>query len=827
MDKNYYNIKRWKNSHFLLVTAIVINSLFLFQCKNDEINSCGNSVIDVGEECDSEELNNNFCQTLGFYGGKLSCTDKCKFDTSDCESFGFCGDTLIQPLYENCEGNNLQSESCNSLGYSGGTLSCGNDCRYLVSGCTGGELCGDGSIQDPEQCDGENINNLSCEDFDDFTGGTLKCGSDCRYDFSLCFKEFCGDGTAQSSEQCDTGDLSEQTCESLGYGPGTLKCNSSCRFDISECTGDAYCGDGIIQGNEDCDSNNLAGKTCSFFGFISGTLSCSDSCVFDTSNCSNTFCGDGIKQASEECDLEELSDQTCESLGFELGGVLSCNNDCSFNTEQCLSADLCGNGTIDNDEECDGNNFNNNSCESLGYLGGGLLSCNSNCTVNVSECLGTGICGDGIVQPDETCDGTNMGSSTCMELNGFFGSLTCNDECEIEGTCNDTFLWGSSGSDYSTMMTIDPYGNMYIAGITTGNLDGQVPFGGNDGFISKLSPVGNLLWTKLLGTSSTDGVNGIAIDSNGKITVTGPTYGHLDGNTNSGDSDIFIVQYDSNGAKLGTLLVGTSNTDVGNAISVDSNNNIYVTGDAGQSINGETWSGGADILLIKFDTSRNIIWTRLLGTSGIDSGKAIALDSTGNIFITGSTDRQMAGQTHYGGKDIFCAKYDSNGNLLWNRQFGTALDELGRAISVSPAGDVYITGTTQGSLDSQINQGDNDIFLIKYDTNGNRIWTKQWGTTHFDTGYAVASNSSEITVAGTVSNSLDGLPHSGLQDVFITRFLPDGTQGQSNQWGSNADDAPSAISYYFDHLMIFGHSYGNFNGESHIGYFDLFLLFVD
>ena len=111
------------------------------------------------------------------------------------------------------------------------------------------------------------------------------------------------------------------------------------------------------------------------------------------------------------------------------------------------------------------------------------------------------------------------------------------------------------------------------------------------------------LWTKQLGTSSSDWGSGVTTDSSGNIYVTGYTLGGLDGNTNSGSYDMFLVKYNSSGTKQWTKQLGSSGCDGGIGVTTDSSGNIYVTGYTNGGLDGNTNSGYGDIFLVKYNSS--------------------------------------------------------------------------------------------------------------------------------------------------------------------------------------------------------------------------------
>ncbi|MFH0830283.1 MAG: hypothetical protein V1887_03940, partial [Candidatus Aenigmatarchaeota archaeon] len=141
-------------------------------------------------------------------------------------------------------------------------------------------------------------------------------------------------------------------------------------------------------------------------------------------------CGDGLVEGTEVCDLTNLTGKTCTNmeLGFT-GGTLGCKADCSgFNTSQCTGP-VCGDGKVNGNEQCDGTNLTGGTCVGQGYTGG-TLSCNAGCTFNTASCTGP-VCGNGKVESGEDCDGTNLTGKTCLNIGMGFagGTLSCGSGC--------------------------------------------------------------------------------------------------------------------------------------------------------------------------------------------------------------------------------------------------------------------------------------------------------------------------------------------------------------------------------------------------------------
>ncbi|MDY0001648.1 MAG: hypothetical protein RBU30_10165, partial [Polyangia bacterium] len=254
---------------------------------NGFVAPCGNGDLDPGEDCDGSSLEGETCQSLGYAGGTLGCRNDCRFDLTGCEGAGLCGNGVLDPP-ERCDGWNLGGWTCADLGLGGGNLDCTPMCRFDSSGCDEQPECGDGVIGPGELCDGIDLDGQTCRSQTGLLLGEVTCDPDCQgFDTSGCYT--CGNGTVEGPELCDTEDLGAETCASLtGHLHGTPTCGTTClSFDTSGCH---TCGDSVVEGPEACDGTDLGGLTCDLLGFVGGSLACHDpalteGCSFDTSGC--------------------------------------------------------------------------------------------------------------------------------------------------------------------------------------------------------------------------------------------------------------------------------------------------------------------------------------------------------------------------------------------------------------------------------------------------------------------------------------------------------------------------------------------------------------
>lgn len=185
------------------------------------------------------------------------------------------------------------------------------------------------------------------------------------------------------------------------------------------------CGDGVLDVGEDCDGPPA--EDCAGLGYVSGALGCDLSCEFDLSGCDG--CNNGVidTELGEDCDFDSQGDPlvsaTCASLGFPMSGANpGCADDCQYDIKICL----CGNGMLDVLEDCDGSLFGMNTCQTEGFAGG-TLACTPDCGLDTSGCSA---CGDGNVDPGEQCDDGNTSPGDGCDA-------TCQTEappCDPDGT---------------------------------------------------------------------------------------------------------------------------------------------------------------------------------------------------------------------------------------------------------------------------------------------------------------------------------------------------------------------------------------------------------
>ncbi|MBI2282035.1 MAG: SBBP repeat-containing protein, partial [Bacteroidetes bacterium] len=361
-----------------------------------------------------------------------------------------------------------------------------------------------------------------------------------------------------------------------------------------------------------------------------------------------------------------------------------------------------------------------------------------------------------------------------------------------------------------------------------------------------------LIWGTFYGGNGLDGPMSVDTDNNGNVFVAGyttaPNFPVQSGGTffqgnNAGGYDAFILKFDNVGVPLwATYYGGNSGSDVSYSIITDNSGNVFVTGYTGSSdfpvqnastfYQGTTNGGGYDAFILKFSNAGTRLWATFYGGAGYDFSSSIVTDNIGNVFVMGYTDSpdfpllNPGGSAFYqgangGAEDIFILKFDNLGNRLWATYYGGSGSDRGYAITTDNSGNAYITGRTNstnfpvlnpgGSTFYQgTNGGGEDVFMLKFDNLGNRLWATYYGGSGDDSGYSLAiDNSGNTFVIGKTNSTNFPLlnpggstfyqgTNGGGEDAFMLKFNNLDTCLWATYYGGSGND------YY-----TFGGSYDN------------------
>jgi hypothetical protein len=369
---------------------------------------------------------------------------------------------------------------------------------------------------------------------------------------------------------------------------------------------------------------------------------------------------------------------------------------------------------------------------------------------------------------------------------------------------NYDLVWVKSAggiySDISNAITVDISGNVYMTGYFGGTASfGTISLseaGGLDGFVAKFDPSGNVVWAKQISSGAYDAGYSIKLDASGSPYVTGAfsataTFGATS-LTSDGGSDIFVAKYDpANGDLIWAKKFGGANDQDGISLSISPSGDIYLAGGFFVSANIGTTTftsaGGLDGYIAKLNSTGDVVWVKQISGPDWENALSIAVDANENCYVAGyfrgTTNFGGSNLTSAGNEDIFLAKYSSSGNLIWVKSAGSNNDnDNARSVATDALGNAYITGffaRTASFGDKTLTSNDinPDVFVAKYNSDGNIMWVRQAGGTEIDSGNSIA-----VTAAGTVmisgffrgtGTSIFGatpIIGSGNDDIFLWRI---------------------------------------------------------
>jgi hypothetical protein len=388
-------------------------------------------------------------------------------------------------------------------------------------------------------------------------------------------------------------------------------------------------------------------------------------------------------------------------------------------------------------------------------------------------------------------------------------------EINAEGSAlvYSTYL-GGGGDDQGCGIAVDNSGNAYVTGFTSStNFPTMNPFqpaigGAYNAFVTEISAGGSaLVYSTYLGGSSYDFGAAIAVDSSGDAYVTGytystnfPTKNPLQPQSGGGTVDAFVTEINAGGSALVySTYLGGSAEDQGSAIAVDSSGNAYVTGNTDstdfptmnplQRANG----GDTDAFVAKIQPSGlALVYSTYLGGEGVDVGYGIAVDSSGNAYVTGST-ASTAFPTmnpfqpqNANAIDAFVTEINAAGSaLVYSTYLGGKRNDLGYAIAVDSSGDAYVTGLTSSVTFPTVNPlqpanggGSEDAFVTEISAGGSAlVYSTYLGGSGDDVGYGIAVGPSGATYVTGFTSSTDFPTMNPLQpangggsNAFVTKI---------------------------------------------------------
>lgn len=428
------------------------------------------------------------------------------------------------------------------------------------------------------------------------------------------------------------------------------------------------------------------------------------------------------------------------------------------------------------------------------------------------------------------------------------------------------FLWaknmGGGNLDEGKSIAIDASGNAYTTGtfVLTSDFDPGVgvfnltSIGQRDIFISKLDALGNFVWAKCIGQTDVDECQSIDVDGNANVYITGSYTGVVDFDpgagtytmASSGINSAFILKLNSSGDFVWAKNIDGPSYEYSYSITIDSNNNIYVTGrfsgicdfDPGPSTYTLGTSNGSNMFVLKLNSSGNFVWAKSMNSisNGLATANCISVDGMGNVYTTGNlqgvvdfdpgVSTYTVNYSAFSGSP-FISKINSNGDFVWAKSF-EGFSGKGTSLVTDVQGNLFVTGDFNGVVDFDpgpatytLNAiGGQSTYVVKLNVSGNFVWAMGFLGSNGTTSYAIDVDAGgNIYTAGYFYGTVDFDPTSAVYDLtsagqcdaFILKLNPSGNMIWAQNFGGTTAEIINDLV-----LDLSGNIYstGMFNGMS-------------
>ncbi|NJR64589.1 MAG: hypothetical protein HC772_03500 [Leptolyngbyaceae cyanobacterium CRU_2_3] len=337
-----------------------------------------------------------------------------------------------------------------------------------------------------------------------------------------------------------------------------------------------------------------------------------------------------------------------------------------------------------------------------------------------------------------------------------------------EGTLQWQRQFGSLGLDVAADIAADSSGNYYVGGIDVTPPSAQSIFPDPNGYTSKYPSTGIREWTKPLRLTGVEAITGVTIDSVGNVYVSGLAKGF----PGSVSSVAYVAKYNNSGQEIWSKEWSGTGSSSATGVAIDKEGNVYIAGITNATLGTDftnPFSGG-DAFVAKYSASGTKLWDKTIATPAKDTARGIAVDGSGNVYITGDTSGTISGQTSAGGTDGFVAKYSTAGTQQWVKQFGTSGLDESQGIAVTDAGAVFLTGETTGGIFGNTNAGGSDAWIGVFNGDGKLAGSTQIGTAQEDEAYGITVAGSSVYVVGTNQGAIASGTNQGQFDAWVTRY---------------------------------------------------------
>ena len=227
-------------------------------------------------------------------------------------------------------------------------------------------------------------------------------------------------------------------------------------------------------------------------------------------------------------------------------------------------------------------------------------------------------------------------------------------------------------------------------------------------------PITGQIWSSVY-----DILLGTALMSSDNLFEPDQTSIEKSGNSTPKSNNIIIVKQSSSGSRVWEIDLGISDEESGISMTFDSSDNVYITGYTRNGLEGNKNSGDFTVFLVKYNSSGTREWIKKLGKSEVEYGARLIVDSSDNIYVTGFSS-EFESDNEFGPRKTLMAKYDTSGNREWTKALGSTLTEFAWDVTVDSKDNIYVTGFSENSF-AQNSGWQDDILLMKFNTDGIKL----------------------------------------------------------------------------------------------------------
>lgn len=247
---------------------------------------------------------------------------------------------------------------------------------------------------------------------------------------------------------------------------------------------------------------------------------------------------------------------------------------------------------------------------------------------------------------------------------------------------------------------------------------------------------------------------------------------------------------------------GTGETITLSASADESSEALYLSGTSGLTTSSDDTDANNAGRLVKLslsgtDDTTTSVFSVTQDSDGLTTAVKSVTDDDGNTYVIGTSDDDVDGEINQGTQDVYVSKYDSAGNLLWSHLIGSSDDADAYDIALDPTGGVVVVGSTTSDLVyGSVADGNTDSFVAKFDDDGTESWVTQLSTTKTNAAYTVAvADDGSVTIGGYVSGALSGQTASGGKDAYLISLDSSGSITATQQYGTSGSDSVEAMTY--------------------------------